>query len=124
MRRFRLVVARRLGLAVLVACVSFVVVAPAASAASETGFRDFTYGTGIDHSPTEPKPESKVWWNDGTWWASLYNTKLKGYDIYRLDGTKWSDTGTPIDDRIESSADALWDAATEKLYIASHIFSN
>ena len=73
--------ARRLGLTVLVACISFIVV-PAASAASQTGYRDFTYGTGIDHAPTEPKPESKVWWNDGTWWACLYNTNLKNYDIH------------------------------------------
>lgn len=123
MSRLRLVRARRSGLAVLVACISFIVV-PAANAASQTGYRDFTYGTGIDHAPTEPKPESKVWWNDGTWWACLYNTKLKNYDIYRLDGTKWNDTGTPIDDRINSSADALWDAPTEKLYVASHIFTN
>ena len=124
MSRLRLVVAQRLGLAVLVAVTSFIVAAPAASAASQTGYRDFTYGTGIDHAPTEPKPESKVWWNDGTWWACLYNTKLKNYDIYRLDGTKWTDTGTPIDDRVNSSADALWDAETAKLYVASHIFTN
>lgn len=123
MRKLRLIPVLRLDLAVLVVCILLFVVVPAAKAA-QTGFRDFTYGTGIDHSPTEPKPESKVWWNDSTWWACLYNTKLKNYDIYRLDATKWTDTGTPIDDRIDSSADALWDAATEKLYVASHIFSN
>ena len=124
MNRLRLVVAPRLGLAVLVACISLVVASPAANAASQTGFRDFTYGTGIDHSPTEPKPESKLWWNDGTWWAVLFNKTLKSYDLYRLDATKWTDTGTAIDDRDNSSADALWDVDTQKLYVASHIFSN
>ena len=122
MHRLRLVVAPRLGLAVLVACTSFVIAAPSAKAAS--GYRDFSYGTGIDHSPTEPKPESKVWWNDGTWWGCLFNKTLKTYDIYRLDATKWTDTGTPIDDRPNTSSDALWDAGTQKLYVATHIFTN
>ena len=58
------------------------------------GYLDFTYATTI--SPTLPpahmtgeKPESKLWWNDGFWWGSLYqpneNDPQAGeYHIFRL----------------------------------------
>ena len=124
MRRFRPTLLSRLGLAVLVAGFTFAAVTPSASAASQVGFRDFTYGTSIGHAPTEPKPESKIWWNDGAWWACMYNTSLKSYDIYRLNGNKWTDTGTAIDNRASSSADTLWDQEHERLYVSSHIFVN
>ena len=46
------------------------------------------------------------------------------YHIFRLDlaTQSWVDTGTPLDDRPSSKADTLWDG--QKLYVASHIFTN
>ena len=86
------------------------------------GYRDFTYNTGAPASPTGEKPESKLWWNDGFWWAGLYNSPANAFHIYRLDQSTqtWVDQGTQIDDR-KSKADCLWDAANLKLYVASHI---
>jgi hypothetical protein len=85
------------------------------------GYLDFSYGVTIS-DPTEQKPESKLWWNDGFWWASLYNEVAGEYRIYRLNwGTQtWEDTGIALDDRPDSRADVLWDEANHKLYVASH----
>jgi len=98
---------------------------PAAQAATNVGYADFSYGTTGDTKPTGEKPESKLWWNDGYWWGSLYNDAAQAYHIYRLDLTNqtWVDTGTELDDRNTSRADVLWDGAKQKLYVASHIFS-
>ena len=89
------------------------------------GYRDFQYpnGTGGNSAPTGEKPESKLWWNDGYWWGSLWSSAGNAYHIHRLDlGTQsWIDTGTPLDDRSGSRADALWDG--QRLYVASHIFA-
>ena len=45
--------------------------------------------------------------------------------IYKLNRTTggWSDTGVAIDPRDSTRADALWDAASSKLYVASHVFT-
>ncbi|MFN8494327.1 MAG: Calx-beta domain-containing protein [Caldilineaceae bacterium] len=87
------------------------------------GYLDYNYGPSVDgigRTPTESKPESKLWWNDGFWWGSMWNPTANQYHIYRLNwGTQtWEDTGTVIDDRQDSRGDALWDGA--KLYFASH----
>jgi hypothetical protein len=91
---------------------------------STTGYLDFSYGIGTPNDMTGEKPESKLWWNDGFWWGSLFNPDLNQYHIYRLNwGTQtWEDTGVPLDDRIDTKADVLWDEANNKLYVASHIF--
>lgn len=87
------------------------------------GIRDFSYGTTGKTMPTAQKPESKLWFNDGVWWGSLYNNAAQANRIYRLDPATqvWTDTGTQLDDRNSSSADVLWDQGTGKLYVASHI---
>jgi hypothetical protein len=77
-------------------------------------------GSGAD--PTGTKPESKVWYNDGFWWASMYNSSASAYTIHRLSGTTWTNTGVVIDSREDTHSDALWDQAAGKLYIASHIY--
>jgi hypothetical protein len=95
------------------------------AAATDVGYRDFSYPprTGENSEPTGEKPESKLWWNDGIWWGSLWSTSGNAYHIYRLNlaTQSWIDTGTAIDDRRDSRADALWDG--QKLYVASHIFA-
>jgi hypothetical protein len=81
------------------------------------GFRDFYYGgTGVTEA-TADKTESKLWFNDGIWWGSLYDNGAGEFRIHRFDGQGWVDTGTTIDTREDSRADVLWDG--NKLYIAS-----
>ena len=89
----------------------------------EVGFEGPSYpaGVGRNSEVTSEKPESKLWWNDGAWWASIWHTASASYHIYRLDLTTqtWEDQGTALDSRIESKADILWDG--NKLYVASHL---
>src|SRR5688572_5910296 len=64
--------------------------------------------------PTSDKPQSKLWFNDGRWWASLYHEASATYHIYWLDLTnmldqQWIDTGTVLDSRAQTMADILWD---------------
>jgi glycosyltransferase involved in cell wall biosynthesis len=96
---------------------------------SDTGYLDFSYNptnaTGIANSPTGEKPESKLWWNDGFWWGSLYNAAAGEYRIYRLNwGTQsWEDTGVALDTRDFTKADVLWDGVNNKLYVVSHLYT-
>jgi hypothetical protein len=86
----------------------------------DIGIEGPSYGD-LGGSATGTKPESKLWFNDGIWWASMYTAGR--HSIHRLNrstGT-WSDTGTTLDTRKTTRDDALWHAASGKLYIASHV---
>jgi hypothetical protein len=86
-------------------------------AATDVGYVDGSYAGAS--APTGREPQSKLWFNDGTWWGSQFNgTK---FDIYRLDWSTqvWSDTGVVVDERNKASADLLWDGS--KLYAVSAI---
>ncbi len=87
--------------------------------------RDFSYGTACVAAATGEKPESKLWWNDGLWWAVLFNSEANAYHIYRL-GTNdtWDDIGTAVDDRPGTKSDVLWDGSAGKLYVVSHVFED
>lgn len=89
---------------------------------SSIGYVGHSYLASGEDAPTGEKAESKLWWNDCAWWASMFNEDTRAYHIYRLnsDTQVWEDTGTLIDERNASRADVLWDEATQKLYIASH----
>jgi PKD repeat protein len=79
--------------------------------------------TGSGSAPTGSKPESKLWFNDGIWWGSLWSQSAVAFHIWRLDlgsGT-WVDTGVALDDRTGTRDDVLWDGS--KLYVASHRYS-
>jgi hypothetical protein len=90
------------------------------------GFADFSHaGVAL---PSSDKPQSKLWFNDGRWWASLYNVTSHTYHIYWLDlaTQDWKDTGTELDSRIQTAniqtqtqADILWDNTAKKLYLVS-----
>ena len=41
-------------------------------ARADTGFQGPSYPAGSSGPPTTSKPESKLWWNDGFWWASMF----------------------------------------------------
>jgi PKD repeat protein len=94
----------------------------------DIGFRGHLYtGPGLPSAGTRPsasKLESKLWFNDGSWWGSLWSTEAGDFHIYRLNGSshEWVDTGVPLDTRGGTRADALWDGT--HLYVASHGFAN
>ena len=73
-------------------------------------------------SPTSEKPESKLWYNDGRWWAAMVNS-AGAWRIYYLDRASgpesWVDAGTAIDSRSNTSTDTMW--VNDKLYVASHV---
>jgi PKD repeat protein len=117
---------RRLGAAViaLLALVLFGFTAQAEAAPGDIGYEGPSFsggGSGI----TASKPESKVWWNDGSWWASMWDTASADFHIFKLDqGTRtWANTGVALDDRGSTHADVLWDGVAGKLYVASHVFT-
>ncbi len=78
---------------------------------------------GASGSPSGSKPESKLWYNDGYWWASMWDIGTSRFAIWRQDPTTqaWSRTSADIDTRTNSRSDILWDGT--KLYIASYQFS-
>ena len=90
-----------------------------ARAAGDVGYMDFYYSSAS--APTGQKPQSKLWYNDGLWWGVLYNRTNSRFEIFRFDWTSqtWSTTGTSVDVRHRSSADALWTGT--KLYVASNM---
>jgi hypothetical protein len=88
-------------------------------------YQDQKFAAGT--SPTEDKPQSKLWFNDGIWWA-LMRTNTNGADgnpdvtIHRLQADHtWLNTGTVVDGRAASTGDALWTGS--KLYVASRVTS-
>jgi hypothetical protein len=89
--------------------------------AGDVGFRDFSFGSADSAGDriTASKPESKLWYNDGIWWATLFTTTTGAHHIHALDPVTqtWIDTGVLVDPRDSSRQDVLWDG--EKLYMAS-----
>ena len=109
-------------------CILLLVMLPVWVSAQSTpvtvGYRSADYGTTVNSTPAGENPERKLWWNDGSWWGCLWSDSAASYRIYRFDipTQNWLDTGTDLDDRDGSKADVLWDG--QKLYVASHIFTN
>ncbi|PNI09140.1 hypothetical protein CXX84_07365 [Arthrobacter sp. AFG7.2] len=112
------IVAQSLALTVAV-FISLIAAVSPAHAADNYGYESISY-SGVANPPTADKPQSKLWWNDGSWWADMWTTGT-GWQIHRLDrATKtWVSTGLTNDSRGTTSADTLWDG--NKLYIASHV---
>jgi hypothetical protein len=78
------------------------------------GYQDFSFAANGVKAPTGRKPESaKLWFNDGSWWGSLFRPTRDAYTINRFDVATqtWIDTGTIIDDRNVARADVLWDGS-------------
>ena len=93
---------------------------PAAAAPATLGYRDHSYaGT---TAPTAEKPQSKLWFHDGSWWGMLFRPSSASggkFTIHRLDlaSQTWIDTGVAADTRESVRLDALSDG--NKLYVAS-----
>ena len=77
--------------------------------------------TGAYLDPTGSKPQSKLWFHDGSWWGVLFQKQGARFNIFRLDPTGWVDTAVTVDGRVNSRSDALWDGT--HLYLASHRYS-
>jgi Ca2+-binding RTX toxin-like protein len=89
-------------------------------ASAAIGIRDQAYPAGTSGAPTQSKPESKLWWNDGFWWAVMFRSGE--YHIFRLNlrTQTWADTGVVVDSRDSTRQDVL--STGSKLFIASHKF--
>ena len=116
----------RIGIAtviVVVVALLGVISARAVTILSVAGFGDFSYGSIVQAEPTDGRPESKLWFNDGLWWGNLYNPVDNEYQIFRLDwnSQNWATTGVTTDVRLDSRADVLWDGVNSKLYVLSHV---
>ena len=98
-------------------------IASAVARPGDIGHEDLVYSP-LGRSATGSKPESKLWFNGG-WWATMFSPDARAHHIHRLDPAtqRWVDTGVATDERDNTRADALWDAAAGKLYIASHLSS-
>ncbi|MFN2540288.1 MAG: hypothetical protein ABR549_19335 [Mycobacteriales bacterium] len=90
---------------------------PDSASAATVGFRGLSYVGAT--APTGQKPQSKLWFNDGIWWGSLFNTTSKHFEIFRYSRSAhtWATTGTLIDERASSYMDTLWDGT--HLYVAT-----
>jgi putative cell wall-binding protein len=67
-------------------------------------------------SPTEDKPQSKLWRAQGSWWA-LVRSASGPVTVHHLVDHAWVDTGTVVDSRATSTADVLSVGGT--VYVAS-----
>ena len=118
---------KRARMAFAAAALGLMLSAAGASAASaDTGYPGATYPITAGGSPTGSKPESKLWYAGGRWWATMAESLGGDHHIFGLDQAthQWSDTGVAADTRSPVRDDALWDPSTGKLYIASHTFSS
>ena len=111
-----------------------VAVPTAAQAVASVGYSGQVQGTftgtlsSLPTAPTATKTQHKVWYAGGTWWAAMQNQGSTGFSIHRLDSRetgapKWTDTNVVIDTRNGTSSDALYNATTNKLFIATHVLT-
>jgi PKD repeat protein len=70
--------------------------------------------------PTAEKPESKLWFNDGFWWASMWSTTANALTVHRMNPINdvWEDVGPTLETRKDWRQDTL--STGSKLYVASH----
>ena len=91
--------------------------APAARAAEPVTYAGPSYPN-VGFAASADKPQSKLWYNDGSWWALM--TASGGVFIHRLGADHvWRNTNALVDERIASTGDALWDGS--KLHVGSRV---
>jgi len=106
----------------MAAALALLLLVTAPARAADVGYRDFSYrDVNRVQVPSDDKPQSKLWFQDGSWWALMYSATAHATTIRRLDPASqtWFDTGTVVDARPTARGDALWDGATHKLYVVS-----
>ena len=113
---------RRTASASIVAALATILIAGTvlASTPVTVGYRDQAYGGGAAR-PSGDKPQSKLWYTDGSWFAGMFDVADAAYEIFRLNETthSWASTGRTVDTRDTSHADYLWHEASQTLYVAS-----
>ncbi|HEX5533624.1 MAG TPA: fibronectin type III domain-containing protein [Actinomycetales bacterium] len=68
--------------------------------------------------PTQDKPQSKLWYADGAWWALMLSGADNFVHIFELmPDHSWRDTEVVVDTRTTGTGDALWTG--QYLYVAS-----
>ena len=81
-------------------------------------YRGFHFGTDATASPTRDKPQNKLWYHDGAWWAVMLDPVDNRVRIFELLGdNSWRRTDAVVDDRLDSTADVRWDG--RKLFVAT-----
>jgi PKD repeat protein len=115
---------RRLAVVTLVSLLVSAISAPVALAAPGDIGHEGPSFVSSGGTASGSKPESKLWFHDGLWWGSLWDTDTNDFHIHRLDlaSSTWVDTGVALDDRPTTRADVLWDGT--KLYVASHRYTS
>jgi hypothetical protein len=118
---------RRVATSLLTAGLAILFAASSAFASTPVtvGYRDHTYGGG-SFRPTSDKPQSKLWYTDGSWFAGmfLYQTSpipRSENRIWRLNQSThtWALMSSIVDTRDESHADYYWDEGAQTLWVAS-----
>ena len=66
---------------------------------------------------TGEKPEHKLWFHDGAWWASMIQSTTGAHTIHLLAGDTWVDTGTVVDGSPIAKEDTLVEG--DKLYVTT-----
>ena len=105
-------------LALLLGLVTIGGVAPAQAAESApVTYQDQSYAGLVTSPPTADKPQSKLFFAQGSWWAIMLDAD-GNFRIHELmpDHT-WRIAGNVVDSRVDSTADLLYDGS--KLYVAS-----
>ncbi|TQN37905.1 Ig-like domain-containing protein [Blastococcus colisei] len=70
--------------------------------------------------PSENKPQSKLWYHDGAWWALMVSAGGTLVHIHQLmPDHSWQIASGQVDSRLNSTGDALWSARDSALYVAS-----
>ncbi len=115
---------RRVSLALLIPLTLVVVVPIGSGTAQAAATAPTTYaGSTVPNSVSEPtrdKPQSKIWYAGGTWWAVMATSTDGQVRIHRLDADhKWRSTGVLVDSRVNSTADVLWTG--DELLVASRL---
>jgi PKD repeat protein len=92
----------------------------AQAAAGDVGYEDQSF-SGTSEPTGTKRAESVLWFNDGSWWANMWDTATSDFHIFKFSVAtqSWSVTPTTLDPRANSHADVLWDGT--HLYVASHM---
>ena len=96
------------------------------AAAVTVGYRDFAYNGAAASRATSLPEQSKLWFNDGSWWGGLFRSSGSGtagshFDIFKFNAATqaWTNTTRIVDSRDHTHADYLWDNVAKKLYVVS-----
>lgn len=91
----------------------------AAAVGAPVTYEGHSYDSSVKR-PSEDKPQSKLWYHDGAWWALLVSEGGTLVHIHELmDDHTWRNTGTLVDSRVGGTGDALWSIRDGRLYVAT-----